>query len=305
MADQQLQAPTQEQLDANKAAVDAENARWQGDFKEEDLIIPYKREENDENKDNKGDSDKKADDTNTNDEELEVTYEAPAPVVTASDPGTFTPGDYSFEVTLKDGKSVKISTPEEADKIADDPDNFETPRQLSDFLKKSLTMSNKLERDREKYEADKKLYDEQTETAKQRQETVDSLSSELNYLVSKGLMPKIDAKYVNADWTDPAVASQPGVKEQIALLNYMVKENEVRMKAGVKPITSGVDAFNAWKLENAGKEAQDEAKAAGEARKVASARVAGSSPAQQGSFVPKGIAVGRVMPQRGAAVWDN
>lgn len=299
-------APTQEQLDANKAAVDAENARWQDDFAEEDLAIPYKQEDaNKENKGAKSDPAKKTDDIDTEDEEEVIAHEAPAPLITVNDPGDFTPGDYSFEVTLKDGKSVKVSTPEEADKIADDPDNFETPKQLSDFLKKSLTMSNKLDRDREKYDNDKKTYEEQAAADKQRQETVDSLSSEFNYLVSKGLMPAIDPKYMEADWTDPEIAKQPGVKEQIALLNYMVKENEVRIKAGVKPLVSGVDAYNAWKLENAGKEAQDEAKAAGEARKAASARVAGSSPAQQGSFVPKGIAVGRVIPQRGAAMWDN
>jgi hypothetical protein len=58
----------------------------------------------------------------------------PAPLVTVQDPGEYTPADYSFEVTLKDGKTVKVASAEEADKIAEDPDNFETPAQLSQFL---------------------------------------------------------------------------------------------------------------------------------------------------------------------------
>lgn len=298
-------APTEDQI---KAANEAEEARWQGDYKEEDLSIPYKREVETEKTgevEKKSDTDDKAD--------VVEEYVEPTPIVTMQDPGEYKPADYSFEVTLKDGKSVKVNSPEDADKLADDPENFETPRQLSDFLKKSLSMSSKLERDREKWEADKEMFDGQTAIAEERAETIDTFVGEFQYLVNKGFLPKIDKQYLDADWTDPEVAKQDGVKDQIALLSYMEKENVERKKAKVKPITSVVDAYNAWKnddnaqkSEAARKAKEDAEHAAGEARKVASARVAGVSASQQVPYVPKGIAVGNPnVFKRGAAQWDN
>lgn len=300
-------APTEEQV---KAANEAEAARWEGDFKDEDLVIPYKREVS-------TDEVAAADETSTNgtatDTEEVDDYTAPTPVTTVNDPGDYKPADYSFEVTLKDGKSVKVATTEEAEKIADDPDNFETPKQLMDFINKQNKMNRNLDRDREKWEAQKKAYDEQQEAEKQRYETVNSYVGEFQYLVNKGLMPAVDKKYETADWSDPEVAKQPGVKEQLALLNYMTKENAARTKAGVKPITSIVDAFNAWQMDSgrqqaeAKKKAKEEAdRAAIQARKTASARVASVSAGQQGVYAPKGIAVGnpRALDQN-VSVWDN
>jgi hypothetical protein len=298
------QVPTEDQV---KAANEAEAKKWEGDFSEESLSIPYKREEI---KTNDKQTDDKSTDTEdvTEDTDTEVTYSEPEPVVTVQDPGQYTPADYSFEVTLANGKSVKVSTPEEADKLAEDPENFETPKQLLDFIRRSQKMENSLDRDKTKYEADKKAFDEQKASETQRLEALNVMQSEFDYLVSKGSLPKIDKQYLDADWSDPEVAKQSGVKEQIDLINYMQKENAVRAKAKVKPITSVVDAYNAWKLENKSEiDAKEQARvAAGEARKAAGARVAGSSPAQQGSYVPKGIAVGNPnVLKRGAAVWDD
>ncbi len=57
-------------------------------------------------------------------------------------------------------------------------------------------------------------------------------------------------------------------------------------------------------LETSSQKKKEETKAAGEARKAAGARVAGSSPAQQGSYVPKGIAVGNPnVFKRSEAIW--
>jgi hypothetical protein len=124
--------------------------------------------------------------------------------------------------------------------------------------------------------------------------------------LARGYIPKIDPKYLDADWSDPGIAKQDGVKEQIELLNYMVKENEARLKAKVKPLVSIVDTFNAWQLDTGRQKEEAEAKAAAEARKEAGARVAGVSPSSQGSYVPKGIAVGNPnVLKRGASVWDN
>lgn len=309
--------PTEEQV---KAANEAEEAKWQDDFKEEDLVIPYKQKDNNESEDKKDgkDSEQK---TKTTEQEGktddgssdEVVYSEPEPLVTVEDPGEYRPADYSFEVTLKDGRTTKVSTPEEADRLSEDPDNFETPKQLLDFIKKSTQMQNKLDKDYEKWESQNKTFQEQTETETQRRENIENFVSEFNYLVNKGLVPKIDKQYVDADWSDPEIAKQSGVKEQIALLNYMVKENEERSRAKIKPLTSMIDVYNAWmqdedhqKAEAKRKEAEEAQKAAGEARKAAGARIAGVSPSQQGTYVPKGIAVGNPnVFKRGAAVWDN
>lgn len=289
--------PTEEQTQEANAA---EEARWQGDFNEEDLTVPYKRE---------ADDDEKTPETDTDEEEVvpdnQETYSEPAPVVTIEDPGEYTPADYSFDVTLKDGKSVKITTPDEAEKLSEDPDNFETPKQLLDFIKKSTQMQSKLDKDHDKWQEQKNLFDTQTQTENQRQETINTMAGEFEYLVKKKLMPEIAKEDLDADWSDPEIAKKPGVKEQIELLNYMVKENEIRAKAKVKPLTSIVDAYNAWQLDTGRQKREKANKDAGEARKAASAKVAGVSPTQTGTYVPKGIAVGRVLPQRSVTVWDN
>lgn len=302
--------PTEEQV---KAANEAEEARWQGDYSDDDLAIPYKREDKiTDNKDKTTTDDKdEPDDTATDDEVVDDA--TPVSAITTQDPGEYKAADYSFEVTLKDGKTVKVKSVEEAEKLADDPDNFETPKQLMDFINKQNKMRISLDRDYEKWEAQHKTFTDQLETETQRRETVETFVGEMNYLVGKGLLPKIAKEYVDADWSDPEIAKQDGVKEQIALLNYMTKENSVRKKAGVKPITSVVDAYNAWqmdeghqKAESKAKEAEAAKKAAIEARKIASARVAGVTPAQQGAYVPKGIAVGNPhVFDRNSAKWDD
>lgn len=290
-----------------KASNDAEKAKWEDDFPEEQLAVPYKAEEKKEDKPAKEEPKDTEEVVEDEDEieEVEV-YSDPAPVLTTEDPGEFKPGDYSFQVTLADGKVKTIRTPEDAEKIADDPENFDTPQQLYSFIRQSQKMENQLEKDLEKHEAQKARYEEQRQADQDRKNTVETLASEFDYLAGKGLLPKVDARYRDADWNDPEVAKQPGVKEQVDLLNYMVKENELRAKAGIKPLTSAVDAFNSYQLENRSTKKEEERKAAGEARKEAGAKVAGVSPSQQGTYVPKGIAVGNPnVLKRNQAVWDN
>lgn len=306
MADQTPQAPTKEELETVKTKQDMENARWEDDFNQDELVIPYKKatdaEEGDEETKDTPEEGKETDDEKT----PAVEYSEPEPVVTTQDPGEYKAADYSFEVTLKDGKTHKVSTPEEAEKLADDPDNFETPKQLMEFITKSNKMQRNLDRDYEKWEGQKKTFDEQTATEQERQETVQNLTNGFEYLIAKGLMPKLDPADAVADWNDPEVAKHAGVKEQIALINYMVKENEQRQKAGIPVLGSALDAFNAWQLDTGRKQEETDRKATGEARRTASARVAGVSPTQQGIAAPKGIAVGNPnVLRRGAATWDD
>lgn len=296
---------TEEQVNAANAA---EDAKWQGDFPEENLTIPYKREDDAKADDKPKATDAPKDDDSKDKEEATevVAYSDPEPIVTVENPGEFKPGDYSFEVTLKDGKTVKVATPEDAEKLADDPENFETPKQLMEFINKQNKMNTKLDKERDEYDKQKFTFDEQTATEGERLESINTLANEFKYLEDKGMIPKVPAEYRAADWTDPEVAKQPGVKEQLDLLNYMSKENASRKKAGVKELASAIDAFSGWQLEQSKSKDAEESRAAADARKAAGARVVGSSPAQQGSYVPRGIAVGNPnVMKRGAAVWDN
>lgn len=298
-------APTEEQV---KESNEAEEAKWQDDFQEDDLKVDYKGEQpKTEGKPVDEDDEEESEATQeVIDDEEQEEYDDPEPVVTAQDPGDFQPKDYSFKVTLADGKKVTIKTPEEAEEVGEDPDNFATPKQLMNFITKSNKMINSLERDKEKYDADKKIHDEQVAIETGRAETVNTLASEFEYLETKGLLPKTPAKYRDVDWQDPEVAKQTGVKEKLEIIDYMVKENEARSKAGVKPITSAIDAYNAFQADTKRTEAETERKQAGQTRKKAGSRVAGVSPSSQGSYVPKGIAVGNPnVLKRGAAVWDN
>lgn len=314
-------APTKEEVQEANAK---EMQKWESDFKPEELAVPYSRDseeddkkpEQDDKKPEAGDKDSETDtdaeaaaekeEEAEEDDEPQVEYTEPEAVVTVEDPGEYEPADYSFKVKNKDGKTVTIKTPEQANEFAEDDDNFTSAKDLKDFLRLSQKMENNLERDKEQYDQKKAQYEEQTKAQAARTETINSIASEFDYLVTKGLLPKIDAKYKNADWSDPEVAKQPGVKEQIALLNYMASENETRAKVGVRPITSAVDAYNAWKLEQNDQDEAEEKRKAGEARRAAGARVAAASSGAPSAGMPKGIAVGNPnVFKRNASIWDD
>jgi hypothetical protein len=173
------------------------------------------------------------------------------------------------------------------------------------FITKANKMQRNLDRDFEKWESEKKLHDAQVAEQAERDKTVQTLASGFEYLITKGLMPAIDPADANADWSNPEVAKHPGVKEQVALINYMTKENAQREKAGIPLLTSALDAYNAWQLDSGRRQQEREQRAAGEARRAAGARVAGVSASAQAPFVPKGISVGRVIPMRGGANWED
>lgn len=216
-----------------------------------------------------------------------------APPATVPDPGEFKPQDYSFEVPVK-GKPVKVTSVEEADALAADPDNFETPQQLMQFMRLSQKMENGIERDKAAWQQSRSEFDRQQETIQQRQDKIETISAEINYLQQRGDLPPVAREYADADWTDPLVAKQPGVREQLALLQYMDEENERRQAAGLKSTVTALDAFIGWQIEQAKAKADKDNRTAGEQRKAAGAKVAGSGPAPI-SNRPKGIAVGRIL----------
>jgi hypothetical protein len=303
-------APTEEQI---VSANEAEMSRWEDDFDQDKLEVKSKPEGDDANdkatgKDNEevvNNSGNAKSDTGAKEVDNQEEYSAPESVVTVDDPGDYQAADYSFEVTLKDGKTVKVSTPEEADKLADDPDNFETPKQLMDFINKQNKMNRNLDRDFDKWESQKKTFDDQTATAQERQQSVDNLVKGFEYLTAKGLLPEVDEADLTADWNDPEVAKHDGVKEQIELMSYMVKENASRTKAGIPLLTSALDAYNSWQLDTSRQREEQQHKEDGEARRMAGARVSGVSTGPQAPYVPKGISVGRTLNFRGGANWED
>lgn len=276
---------------------------WKND---EDWELPKTRDEADEDnkEDAENDEEKDAKDTKDDDTEDEAVEELGElddqdvlGVQEVEDPGDYQPADYSFDVVTYDAegnnpKIHKIKTPEDADKLLEDDPNFGSAKNLLDFQRRVSKMENNLDRDKEKWQEKSDLYKKQGEVARERAATVERIANGINYLVSKGKLPKVDAKYANADWSDPQVAKQPGVKEQLALLDYMVKENKVRAKAGVELLTGAVDTYNAMMQDDKYQEAVKTKQQAGEQRKKNGGKVAGTTTSPR-AVAPKGIAVGR------------
>lgn len=168
---------------------------------------------------------------------------APAEV---KDPGEFQPnGDYGFEVTTLDGKTIKISTPEQAEAFADRLDSEEnllSARQFMEFTRKVSRMDNGIEREKSQFETEKQTFETQQAQDKVRNEQITQWSNELNYLQAKGLLPEIPAKVdVPGGWEKNP--DDPGVKARLEIFKWMQQENTDRRTAGIAEVTSAVDAY--------------------------------------------------------------
>lgn len=232
------------------------------------------------------------------DDEPDEPVSAPAPTPTVPDPGVFTPGDYSFDVVVLDseGKSPRtrhIRSVDEWDELLDGDPNLGSASALLKAQRAATKMENSLERDKRDYDTKKATFDGEKATLAQKQQSTDMMTAEIGYLQSQGKLPEVAKKYVNADWSDPEVAKQPGVKEQLALLNYMSKENKRLIAAKLPPMTSIRDAFNSYRIDQADKKAPAVRAQAAVQRKQAGAKVAGVSSSALTGGAPSGISVGR------------
>lgn len=202
-----------------------------------------------------------------------------------TDPGEFQPSkDYSFEVTVfdaegKNPKVQKITSYEQWETLLEGESNLGSAKALFDANRLANRMANGLERDKDAWEAKKKEFDDIQAQTQEQQEQLTTWQNEIAYLVGRGDLPKVADEYANADWSDDKVKDQSGVKEQLALLAYMDKENKAREKAKLKPLTSMVDGFKAWKLDNLEKKQTTAVETAARARQQAGARVGASTPA--------------------------
>lgn len=257
--------------------------QWDDDFDKESLTIPYKREDETVEEPEENEEEKPQED-----EIVETPVEEKL-----EDPGDYKPADYSFEIKVGD-KTVKIDSPEQAEKIAEENAEELDAKALLKLVKESNKMALSLERDEKDHKEKVSEYQSKLDERNEQTERVQNTVNELNYLVSRGDLPKISEADKKADWSDKEVQERPGIKEQRDLLAFMQKENGIREKAGLKPLTSVLDAFSAWKLEESKKLQVETKKAAGEARKNAGAKVSAASNNPSSAPAPKGIAVGRV-----------
>lgn len=251
----------------------------------------------DKNADDKGETDKP---TSEEDESVEDQVTSDPFAVSAIDPGEFTPKDYSFEVQVLDAegknpKTVKITSVAQWDDLLETDPNLGTGSAVLKAQRQATRMETGIERDHEAYDAKKKDFDTARALSEQQTQEVTQWDAELDYLSSKGKLPTITKELKEANWNDPEVAGQAPVKARIDLMKYMDRESKARMKLGLPKISSVLDAHNAWLNDKSESDQVAARKAAGEARKVAGAKIGGSQPAQA-TNAPKGVSVGRVSP---------
>lgn len=206
-------------------------------------------------------------------------YSPPAP-----DPGDFQPtGNYGFEVTTADGKSVKINTPEEADAFArrlDTEDSLLTPYQFTQFNRAVLKMDSGIDRERVQYETQKEAFETQQAQEKIRNDQVVQWNNELNYLQAKGIIPAVPkAIDVPNGWTNNP--ENAAVKARMDIFRWMEKENTDRRSAGIAEITSAVDAHSLMQAENQNSGVKEE-----KSREMTERRSRGKMVSGNSSFTP-------------------
>lgn len=222
-------------------------------------------------------------------EEVSLPSQPPEPTPEVEDPGEFTPKDYSFEVTLADGSKHTIKAPEDADLLPDDAD-FGSLKNFNQYMRNLSRMTYGIEADKRDYESKKEAFETHQEQAAELTKRVETMTAEVNYLVAKGKLPKVDPQYENADWNDPEVQKQPGVKETLELLEYRAKENVERAKLNLPPM-SVLEAANERELEGYRTKENDTKTKQNNQRKVKGAMVGGatSTPAQN---IPDDLIIG-------------
>lgn len=223
----------------------------------------------------------------------------------SEDPGNFKPGDYSFEIKTADGKTHKLSTPEDVDAFAatldDNPESI-TASQFALFNRKAVVMEQGIASDKKVYETDKGEFDKQTALTETRETQLKQWNNEINYLSTEGKLPEISVANNKADWSDPEVAKDPAVAARLDLLEWMSTENEKRMLAGLEPMTSMVDAFNNRRLEQIDSQDEEDKKSDTADRRRRGGKVGGNAPyspeaAPKNSIVGKGGSLGDLVTE--------
>lgn len=230
-------------------------------------------------------------------EEVETQY--------VEDPGEFQPSDYSFEVAVYDNDTnrqhtVKVTSLEQWESLLEEMDskgeNMGSSLAVNKAFRQASKMETGLERDKADYDKQKAEYEQAVANQQQMEQRNTQIFNEMNYLINRGDLPKLTQEEMNnLNWSDKAVLSaHPNIKPHAELLAFMRKENETRAKAGLAPLNSALDAYNAMQLDARRNQDIQTKKQAGEQRRQAGARVASASQAPIAASAPKGIMIGRV-----------
>ena len=275
LTEDDLRIPTQAELDAKQEAKDADTPADKGGEKAED------------------DPNAEASETDPDAPGEEVQGLVPS----LEDPGDFQPGDYAFEVQVFDEnnqnpKTKKIASIEDWDALLETDPNLGSPAALLKAQRLATKMEQGLEADKREYNAKLKAYNDEQAKVQAQTEQLDQWQREFDYLVDQGELPKIASKYKNANWLDPEVAKQPGVAEQLAVVDFMNKENSRRQKAGINPLTSILDAYYQYDRQQQRAAKTNEKAVQGQKRREAGAKVAGPTAAPVAAN-RKGVMVGQ------------
>lgn len=171
---------------------------------------------------------------------------------TTADPGEFQPGDYSFTVQTTDGRTHRISSPEDADGLARELDNNPDLISASQFMqlsRKTALMEQGIANDQRAYEQAREEWETQANQQQVREQTLQNIYSGLSYLEGRGLIDKVPPELDRADvkWEDHT--DNPAIKQRLDILKYMEDENNARMSAGLLPNFDPIAAQTAMELE--------------------------------------------------------
>lgn len=198
-----------------------------------------------------------------------------APVPQITDPGEFQPQDYSFELTLADGTKHTITKPEDIDNLPEQPE-FASIKDHTQFINNYSRMVNGIDADKRQWENDTKAWNETQESVKAQEEYFSQVDSSMKYLEQSGKLPAVPPQYVEADWSDPEVQKQPGVKERVEIIEYMAKENAKRDALGL-PKMDVLSAHSEMRNKQYEEQQATQGKARADHRKKQGAMVTGAS----------------------------
>lgn len=214
-----------------------------------------------------------------------------------TDPGDFKPNDHSYEVTLTDGKTRKVTTPEEADALAEELDanpELVNAKLLLELSRKSVTMEQGIAADKQKYDADKQTFEADSTSRENIARTAQQIESGVKFLETKGLIPPVDPKLdteENGKLWQTSLKDETGIKERMELMAYMAENNKARAEVGLEPTFDAVGAYHQMKAEQAVTSANNADKKDAETRKKKGAMI-GSQAAYTQSNVAPGEIVG-------------
>lgn len=224
--------------------------------------------------------------------EPQTTPPEPTPTLeVVEDPGEFKPSDYSFKVTV-DGKEMTVKDEADVEAITDLLEEKPEAISAKDFIKFNRSVSamdNGIAKEKTDHDAKKAAYDTYTETVEVQEKRIEGINNGINYLEAKNLLPKVDSKLVDAVWKDHPDAD--GIKERLALLNYMAEENTRRVEAGLEPSFDPIAAYNGMQLEQANNKDTQADAAENDKRKSKGSMVGGNAP-NIPSNIPKDSIVG-------------